>query len=772
MSCLAKSQFKYLSSNNINKFHLADSDEDNDEFNFQFVPVNQFKNIVKDVKRQRTRNKEEQAWTTFIKEQNQLDINCKQPYSDEKYKPNRTLAESFRDVDKELLRLEIDTLPQSKYNSDCSSSKNQRKHSVAKLDKKNSLLKKKDRIGSANLLTIPEEKKHYYTMESPIHYNQCGHTLKKSRSDQTMKNTRLHSKFCYSTDNLDYNLSPHSDLSFHDNDTIPVRPDPVAVAKILNIQRKIFTVLNSISYELDRIPLPDGDDDFLRRHQRIIEFSTRLSRNYLYELSRQISDIQRHIKAISPDNKMKLNRRGIIFHMQIIEQKLISTHQLLLTALSAYWKHIPSSVLKSHPGKLKDLLQTVLELKNICTEIKLTPDFYCSGDNRDTFLGNETENQCTSILNRFRPISDNESQVPSHRTRSTAATPSRGKKLKNRNRQIALSNRFNMYAVDMRLGKNSHVNKTRSVFQIPKNKDRSYVSVKQCQSSILPQSKKSLLSIEKISKETITNKSSKINVPLKEDDIETMMETVLSDFDIESCKSVKTSKKHKIRDKTHQPIHIQISSKESDKRLNKNRIDHIGEEKLIDNTQKQTYSSSLLPLIDLLSLIHNREENTSLPLASIDTFYDFLKTCQSKVEIHEFEAHSVRDEKKCGEKNMQLICYASKENNKNNITKVEESEDSSKFNDAACRINCAKRNATYELSVSESVVSSLTDYRNEYQNMIKSNPLYTSNTQNKPWEVVSWIADKLVDELIVELCDDFQIEDVIKKLFELEFKEF
>lgn len=119
---------------------------------------------------------------------------------------------------------------------------------------------------------------------------------------------------------------------------------------------------------------------------------------------------------------------------------------------------------------------------------------------------------------------------------------------------------------------------------------------------------------------------------------------------------------------------------------------------------------------------------------------------------------------------MQLICYAPKENKK--LTIVEECKGISNFNDAACQINRAKSNSSCELSISEPVLSSIMDYRNQYQSMLKSNPLYTSNTQNKPWEVVAWIADKLVDELIVELCDDFQMEDVIQKLFELEFQEF
>lgn len=34
------------------------------------------------------------------------------------------------------------------------------------------------------------------------------------------------------------------------------------------------------------------------------------------------------------------------------------------------------------------------------------------------------------------------------------------------------------------------------------------------------------------------------------------------------------------------------------------------------------------------------------------------------------------------------------------------------------------------------------------------------------------ISDKLVDDLIVEIAKELQIDDVIQKLFELEFQEF
>lgn len=39
-------------------------------------------------------------------------------------------------------------------------------------------------------------------------------------------------------------------------------------------------------------------------------------------------------------------------------------------------------------------------------------------------------------------------------------------------------------------------------------------------------------------------------------------------------------------------------------------------------------------------------------------------------------------------------------------------------------------------------------------------------------DVACRISDKLVDELITEIAKELQMEDIIKKLFELEFQEF
>lgn len=39
----------------------------------------------------------------------------------------------------------------------------------------------------------------------------------------------------------------------------------------------------------NEVTLPDGEEDYQRRKKRAAEFSSRLSRNYLYQLSREVN---------------------------------------------------------------------------------------------------------------------------------------------------------------------------------------------------------------------------------------------------------------------------------------------------------------------------------------------------------------------------------------------------------------------------------------------------------------------------------------------------
>lgn len=66
------------------------------------------------MRRQRVRDEEEVAWVSFLKEKEQSESNYDQPCAGSKHKSLRTLAESIEDVDRELMRLEADALPETR----------------------------------------------------------------------------------------------------------------------------------------------------------------------------------------------------------------------------------------------------------------------------------------------------------------------------------------------------------------------------------------------------------------------------------------------------------------------------------------------------------------------------------------------------------------------------------------------------------------------------------------------------------------------------------
>lgn len=45
---------------------------------------------------------------------------------------------------------------------------------------------------------------------------------------------------------------------------------------------------------------------------------------------------------------------------------------------------------------------------------------------------------------------------------------------------------------------------------------------------------------------------------------------------------------------------------------------------------------------------------------------------------------------------------------------------------------------TIQLAISEEIELQFLTYRCEYKKFCQSKPMYSSNTQNKPWDIVAW----------------------------------
>ncbi|CAH1963065.1 unnamed protein product [Acanthoscelides obtectus] len=130
--------------------------------------------------------------------------------------------------------------------------------------------------------------------------------------------------------------------------------DDMFEKKCKSFIEKSLHVISDIRFQMQKgISPPDGDEDITRRQLRVKEFSNRFSRNYLYPIGRQLSDLSK-VKSSS----------------NLTNQKLLSVYQIVLNGLTAYHNHLPTSIGVCSSDKLKLLLKNLLELCDIHARIK------------------------------------------------------------------------------------------------------------------------------------------------------------------------------------------------------------------------------------------------------------------------------------------------------------------------------------------------------------------------------------------------------------------
>ncbi|GJQ82282.1 hypothetical protein Trydic_g19479 [Trypoxylus dichotomus] len=123
-------------------------------------------------------------------------------------------------------------------------------------------------------------------------------------------------------------------------------------AKLLGTIKKCLNCMEDIRLQLDiGITPPDGLDDLERRKKRSSEFASRFSRNYLYQLNRQLSDLR---KLLCPTSA-----RAMLQNNSHIKQKITSSYQTILQGLQAYATHLPISTPMGASDKIKELLKEV-----------------------------------------------------------------------------------------------------------------------------------------------------------------------------------------------------------------------------------------------------------------------------------------------------------------------------------------------------------------------------------------------------------------------------
>ncbi|KYN40310.1 hypothetical protein ALC56_05255 [Trachymyrmex septentrionalis] len=784
--------------NPVESVHLNDdetedsyfSGNENDDYNFKYVPTNHFKYIIKDVRRQRCREQEENVWTSFVKQQ-ELNGYNKNGIHSSVQSIKQLLDEGMREADKELKKLETNILPdevRKEYDKTGNDQKRKPKvNNIRDLTSKKAPIMKDTGTGSTNLLlTIPEEdnapayeRKHQSeNFKSYIRKSRSGHVIPRKKQSSR----QLH----HATNGTEYNSSPESSTCHNGiaNGVVYVRPDPFIMHKILTMQRKVCELLDEIAFRLGNISAPDGIKDLQRRQQCVAEFIVRFSRNYLYDLNRYVKDIQRHMYVISPRAIIRPNHRNLGLHMHAIEHKLLAAHQLLLHALVAYCKHVPSSIPKGYPGKLREILQVVLDLKTMCDRLHL--NYFDSGDTDILSLGKEIESKCNAVLSKFKLYADNDF-LDTNKTSSIASITPHSTNKKRLNRK-QLSNRLNYHQ---------------------KNKKYNTINVKKISNEpILDQAYSSPVTSTKDANQIDIRKHRTF---AKEEDIKTMMDILPINSDGSNFEMQERHNNTMLTRRICKAPRKYSSKSQNQKQLET--IENIVKSTSTNNDDEsmkrepmitKEHLSNLVPVIaDFMSFVSNKQNESEAAYSKTMTKtlmkflqkYQMPKSMNAKInastscdvcysdssECEYAKTNRTLTERRKNSENMQLICMSS----------IEDASKVPRYCDASCQADYenlmelpdfetkVKKGKfmidslnNIELVVSEETEMNFLKYRCEYQRLMQSIPMYSSNTQNKPWDIVAWISDKLVDELIVEIAKELQIDDVIQKLFELEFQEF
>ncbi|EFN78721.1 hypothetical protein EAI_11341 [Harpegnathos saltator] len=601
-------------------------------FALKYVPANHFKYIVKDVRRQRCREEEENIWASFVKQQELHNL----VYKKNSIHPSiqsikELLDEGMKEADKELKRLETDILlDEAKKEHDKAENVQKRRSEVNNIrdqSAKKIPITRDTGTGSTNLLlTIPEEENISSRHKKQETENFKSYTKKSCSSHAVgQKRQQPRKQLLHTINGTEYNSSP--EISTRRNDVggaICARPDPFIMQKILTMQRRVCELLDEIVLRLGNIPVPDGIKDLQRRQQCVAEFVVRFSRNYLYDLNRYVKDIQRHMCVISPRARVKPNQRSLGLHMHAIEHKLLAAHQLLLHALSAYCKHIPSSTFKGHPGKFREILQVVIDLKTMCDRLHLNTNYLDSGDTDILTLGKDIESKCNAILLKLKLHSDNDFPLDSNKTSSMASFTSHSASNKKRIGRKQLPNRLNYY----------HQNdKKYNRIDIKRISDEPISADQPYPSSITP------MSSENASQAGIRRQRAKY---AKEEDIKTMVDmTLLADSDNDSNFELPESQDNAMLTRRQPKALGKFSGKLQNVEHSETIEDIVkttstnNDDELIRRVTMITeeHLSNLVPVIaDLMSFVSNKQSGSEakpISTSSAKMLMEFLQRYQS-----------------------------------------------------------------------------------------------------------------------------------------------
>ncbi|XP_023707272.1 uncharacterized protein LOC111864327 isoform X3 [Cryptotermes secundus] len=586
-------------------------------------------------------------------------------------------------------------------------------------------------------------------------------------------------------------------LSFHG-----MNKESIHSQRMRIIWKKMDAAFDGIVNLYDKIPEPDGSQDLLRRCKRAAEFSSRLSRNYLYQLRQQVCELKKQIREY-----VSLSRVWHTLHQSVC-QNLVVAHHSALQGLQAYLHHMPTSVQCAASDKLKELLCYIIELSTLCNRAGVVTAVSTSKPGSD-----HIEKKCKALLQLINSKhSINESDLPASHDVAVSVMTTTGQREWESSLREPEQTRVSVISGGCSVSKiiswkESATKLARAVYGSP---------AKKCSSAIFRRHH-TRFPISKVNTEDKPSPSVKCESELK--------------MPCESSSAM---------DMRHPPNKLlEICEEEFQKKLGsvlRNLIDNLKAERDQENVKQSDGQSSAF-VDDMQSLSYQVKNTASQP----------LQQSKSDNSLHTTHAKDERRVTKIGPHNAQLIylppddtishdallgpsankeskitlipgncdtgvqngnskhksrspmqktsyhtskgCFKLKQNvtlNSVNICHQPRSKDSPEldhsmesFRKASTATKnmkvCVGRNQRGSrvqsplLSLPKKDILSAMDYHQKFHCYLKSNPMYKGTAP--PWITIGRLSDHIVEQVLQEVVGEMKLESLVKNIYTLELQE-
>ncbi|XP_066246797.1 uncharacterized protein [Euwallacea similis] len=532
---------------------------------------------------------------------------------------------------------------------------------------------------------------------------------------------------------------------------------------------------------------PDGKEDESKRVVRVKEFSNRFSRNYLYPLARQLKDLS----AINQINPMLVN------------QKLLSTYQIIHNALQAYQTYLPSSVGGAPYIQLKTLMGNIMVVCGFHRSLNNdTEDNYIM-EFIDSFKINAelTVQKVEEFIAKSEKKKDGSLKIEKSNIILTKYNEEKAKNASKKSKQdrLIMYSKAVSFQQDIPLGRVVQTLARKKFNVKSKYRTATYKHRPPIQKDV------ELMSIPKLRALTCENqpgllRSCKFDLQVNEDCIKTMLQSENNHFEKEKRTEDKgeeiLSTKEELLVKLLQFIlksHSNKTAPESKQDIPISEILHLVKNKENDSLLKKVVNSLLEESSEQIRGQENDENVQQLILSVVKSDSNFSDGI--------LDGKSKRKEPKItvtGDKNARLICIIddnslielSETNEKNKeLTTIEivktSSETQTDFKEAHNKTSKATQKGKHTpnikisrlrkskrplKSLDRGVAVNAVQYKLDFYRFCKNNPMYKRSTTCQPWVLMGKLSEDLLNHCFLSVAREMQINETVDKVFQSELQ--